>query len=65
MMNDEKADKNSLESIGVSEVIDTALSILGFEIASVGEPEWEGGWPTLTLDPCIDYEWGSQLIWLY
>lgn len=60
-MNDETADKSSLESIGVSGVIDAALSILGFEIASVGEPEEDGGWPTLTLDPCIDYEWGGQL----
>ena len=58
-MNDETTDKCSLESIGVSGVIDAALSILGFEIASVGEPEEDGGWPTLTLDPCIDYEWGG------
>ena len=51
----------SLEEIGSEKVVAAATETIGLEIASVGEPEWEGGWPTLTLDPCIDYEWGSQL----
>lgn len=50
-----------LDSIGVVEVIGATKEILGYEIADVAGREGDAIWPTLTLDPCIDYEWGSQL----
>lgn len=51
----------SLEEIGSEKVVAAATEIIGFEIASVGEPEWEGGWPTIELDPGIDANWEYEL----
>ncbi len=54
-------DPRGLGSIGARGVIDTALSVLGFAIARIGDPDRKGGLPTLALDPCIDREWESRL----
>lgn len=50
-----------LDSIGVVEVIGATKEILAYEIADVAGREGDAIWPTVTLDPCIDYEWWSQL----
>lgn len=50
-----------LDSIGVVEVIGATKEILAYEIADVAGREGDAIWPTVTLDPCVDYEWGSQL----
>lgn len=60
-MGDGTARAFDLDSIGVVEVIGATKEILGYEIADVAGREGDAIWPTLTLDPCIDYEWGSQL----
>lgn len=60
-MGDGTARAFDLDSIGVVEVIGATKEILGYEIADVAGREGDAIWPTLTLDPCVDYEWGSQL----
>lgn len=60
-MGDGTARAFDLDSIGVVEVFGATKEILGYEIADVAGREGDAIWPTLTLDPCIDYEWGSQL----
>ena len=42
-------------------MIGATKEILAYEIADVAGREGDAIWPTVTLDPCIDYEWWSQL----